>query len=205
MRSFRYNILPVFVLLAVMLAVFPSYSSAARISVGSATAVAGGTVQIPVTLSGITTSVGGVQFAISYDSNLLTLSGITLGPAAVGLSPFENKTVPGEYTAMFLNYNLSAAVIPNGLLVSLFFNVAAGTGTQQTSPALTRGSIANIYGSSLIAGDCDDNGITSIAEVQSAINMFLGLQTSYACVDLSANGSVSISEVQKTINSFLGL
>jgi peptidyl-prolyl cis-trans isomerase A (cyclophilin A) len=57
----------------------------------------------------------------------------------------------------------------------------------------------------LAAGDCDNNGTVSIAEVQSAISMFLGLKTPEACVDLDNNNSVSIAEVQKTINSFLGL
>ncbi len=55
------------------------------------------------------------------------------------------------------------------------------------------------------AGDCDFNGIVTIAEVQSGINMFLGLKTAEACVDQDAVGGVSIAEVQKVINSFLGL
>jgi len=54
-------------------------------------------------------------------------------------------------------------------------------------------------------GDCDNNGIVSIAEVQSAINMFLGLKSPQACVDSDDIGGVSIAEVQKVINSFLGL
>lgn len=54
-------------------------------------------------------------------------------------------------------------------------------------------------------GDCDNNGTVTIAEVQSAINMFLGLNTVAPCVDTNGNNSVSIDEVQKTINSFLGL
>ncbi len=55
------------------------------------------------------------------------------------------------------------------------------------------------------AGDCDANGTVTIAEVQSAINMFLGLKTVEACMDVDSSGSVSIAEVQKVINSFLGL
>jgi len=45
----------------------------------------------------------------------------------------------------------------------------------------------------------------TIAEVQSAINMFLGLKLVAGCVDTDDNGIVSIAEVQKGINSFLGL
>ena len=54
-------------------------------------------------------------------------------------------------------------------------------------------------------GDCDGSGQVSIAEVQSAINMYLGLRAAVACVSLDGNDSVSISEVQKVINSYLGL
>jgi uncharacterized repeat protein (TIGR02543 family) len=55
------------------------------------------------------------------------------------------------------------------------------------------------------AGDCDNSGTVTIAEVQSAINMFLGLKSVAACVDTNGDTAVSIAEVQKTINSFLGL
>ena len=54
-------------------------------------------------------------------------------------------------------------------------------------------------------GDYDSNGIVSIAEVQSAIHMFLGLKTPEACVDRDSNGAVSIVEVQKVINTSHGL
>lgn len=54
-------------------------------------------------------------------------------------------------------------------------------------------------------GDCGKNGTVTVFEVQSAINMFLGLKTSAACADLDKDGAVSISEVQKAIESFLGL
>jgi hypothetical protein len=54
-------------------------------------------------------------------------------------------------------------------------------------------------------GDCDNSGTVTIAEVQSAINMFLGLKTVEACVNLDGLSGVSIAEVQKVINSFLGL
>jgi len=54
-------------------------------------------------------------------------------------------------------------------------------------------------------GDCSNDGLVTIAEVQSAINMFLGLKPVAGCVDTSGDNVVSIAEVQKTINSFLGL
>ena len=53
-------------------------------------------------------------------------------------------------------------------------------------------------------GDCDGNGSVSIAEVQKAINMFLGLQPPSCGVDKDGDGQVGIGEVQKVINAFLG-
>ena len=52
-------------------------------------------------------------------------------------------------------------------------------------------------------GDCNGDGTVTIAEIQSAINMFLGLTIPVTpCVDEDNSGSVSIAEVQKTINTF---
>jgi len=56
-----------------------------------------------------------------------------------------------------------------------------------------------------IPGDCDASGSVSIDEVQSTINMYLGLKAVSACVDSDNSNSVSIDEVQKVINGYLGL
>ncbi|MFA7062070.1 MAG: LamG-like jellyroll fold domain-containing protein [Pedobacter sp.] len=54
-------------------------------------------------------------------------------------------------------------------------------------------------------GDCDGDGKVTIAEVQAAINMYLGLKAVAACVDIDGSNSVTINEVQKVINGYLGL
>lgn len=54
-------------------------------------------------------------------------------------------------------------------------------------------------------GDCDSDGMVTIAEVQSAINMFLGVNVVKECVNTDGDNAVSIAEVQKVINRFLGL
>jgi hypothetical protein len=53
-------------------------------------------------------------------------------------------------------------------------------------------------------GDCNGDGTCDIAEVQSAINMYLGLKAAAACVDVNSDGKVDIAEVQKVINCYLG-
>jgi len=54
-------------------------------------------------------------------------------------------------------------------------------------------------------GDCDLNGTVTIAEVQSAILMFLGSKQVEICVDYDGSNSVTIAKVQAVINSFLGV
>ena len=56
-----------------------------------------------------------------------------------------------------------------------------------------------------IPGDCDGDGSVSIAELQKAINMFLGAVRPECGVDCDGDGAVSIGEVQKVVNGFLGL
>ena len=85
-----------------------------------------------------------------------------------------------------------------------------GTGPWSWTCSGTNGGTAATCSASITTiiskpGDCDNSGTVTIAEVQSAINMFLGLKTLEACVDQDNNSSVSIAEVQKVINSFLGL
>ena len=53
-------------------------------------------------------------------------------------------------------------------------------------------------------GDCDNNSTVGIDEVQSAINMYLGLKLVRGCVDVDDSGGVSIAEVRLTFNAFLG-
>ena len=59
--------------------------------------------------------------------------------------------------------------------------------------------------SAFATGDCNGDNTVTIDEVQSSINMFLGLITPNKCVDEDNSGTVTIAEVQSTINTFLGL
>ena len=53
-----------------------------------------------------------------------------------------------------------------------------------------------------IPGDCDNSRTVSISEVQSAIDMFLGIKSLTTCVDVDNTGGVSVSIMQKVINAF---
>jgi hypothetical protein len=79
------------------------------------------------------------------------------------------------------------------------------TGNQYSFTAAKNCSLKPTFNAVVLYGDCDSSKDVTISEVQSAINMFLGLKQPLVCVDFDNSGAVSISEVQKAINSFLGL
>jgi hypothetical protein len=81
------------------------------------------------------------------------------------------------------------------------FNLSLVTANGGGSGAATGTSQSSV----LRGGDCNGDGKVSIAEVQGAINMYLGIMAVQACVDTDASGAVSIVEVQKVINGYLGL
>ena len=101
-------------------------------------------------------------------------------------------TQPGSYTISasatgYLSKSVAGVNVTPGKVLDAGMSLAAVTGTI-TKP-----------------GDCDGVGGVTIAEVQSAINMFLGLKIVEVCVDQDTSNNVTIAEVQKVINSFLGL
>ena len=107
-----------------------------------------------------------------------------------------------------LNYYWSANTFVGNTIYAWVFNMNTGVmgadkkdnaGSSRVWPVRSERALL------LKPGDCDNSGTVSIAEVQSGINMFLGLKAAEACVDQDGVGGVSIAEVQKVINSFLGL
>jgi len=78
-------------------------------------------------------------------------------------------------------------------------------GAAYTTGAITGACTVSASFSAGKPGDCNGDGTVTISEVQSAINMLLGLESAASCVDLDGNGVVSLSEVQQVINAFLGV
>ncbi len=126
----------------------------------------------------VTSSTGGIDCGSTCSASLNTGTSVTLTAASSNGSTFTGWT---------------GACSGTGTCTVTMDTAKSVTATFALSPTTTK------------PGDCDSNGTVTIAEVQSAINMFLGLKTVEACVDQDNNSSVSIAEVQKVINSFLGL
>lgn len=123
-------------------------------------------------------------------------------PAFTGGAPIINYTAtanPDGLTGISVDSPITIIGLTNGTAYTFTVTASNQAGTGAAS-APTNSVIPPV-----IPGDCDFNGIVTIAEVQGAINMFLRLKGVEECVDIDKSGNVSISEVQKAINRFLGL
>ena len=98
------------------------------------------------------------------------------GSVSVERNPTHNYLAPGPY-----NWS---------------FKVTSGTESCSKS---------GVVSTAPVPGDCDDDGSVSIAELQKAINMFLGATHPDCGVDCDGDGAVSICELQRVVNAFLGL
>jgi hypothetical protein len=178
------------------------------------------------TLSGIPTGVG------SYDSIVISATNST---GTVSLPAFPilvtaslPPTISGTpattaFWGMVYSFiptvtNANGFTLAGSLPPGIVFNaetgalsgVPTGTGTFNNIVVTAHNSSgsASLPAFSILVqkpGDCDHDGAVTISEVQSAINMFLGMRAVTGCVDLDGSGAVSIAEVQKVINAFLGL
>lgn len=101
-----------------------------------------------------------------------------------------------DYEMTSARANHTATRLLNGMVL-----LAGG----QTDSANVTATAELFSYASAIPGDCNSSGTVTIDEVQSAINMFLGINPVLLCVDTSKDGVVTIDEVQKAINGFLGL
>jgi hypothetical protein len=64
----------------------------------------------------------------------------------------------------------------------------------QITIAVLLSVLFSLNNNAMATGDCDNSGTVTIYEVQSSINMFLGLKQIASCVDEDSSGSVSITE-----------
>jgi Chitobiase/beta-hexosaminidase C-terminal domain/Glucodextranase, domain B/IPT/TIG domain/Divergent InlB B-repeat domain len=193
-------------------------SSGPAVDLGTAGGVKGYTVTVPVTLTNLAgTDLSGLSIDIGYDTNLLNNPTATIGAAGLAANKSISKSTPftGVFRVGIVGVNTD--IISDGVVANVTFNInpaaIPGNTTLTNTPGATdpAGQEVTITGKSGTvkviskAGDCDGIGGVIIAEVQSAINMFLGLKAVASCVDTDSAGGVTIAEVQKTINSFLGL
>ena len=196
------------------------FSRGATLGLGTVSGARGKTVSIPVTLTNVAglglASVGGT---ITYDSALLESPTVTPGKAAQDATKDVVISNPDLTTVILSVAGFNVNPIADGVVAYLHFNIKStasyGASTLRNNPSgadtSTDANDVNMIGTNGTVtvdaqpNDCNGDGTVSVAEIQSAINMYLQIRPVLPCVDLDGSGVVSIGEVQKVINAYLRL
>jgi hypothetical protein len=80
--------------------------------------------------------------------------------------------------------------------------VVTSTATESPSPTPT---LTNTPGIAACAGDCNQDGVVSVNELATAVNIALGVVNVDQCAtfDADKNGSVTVDELVKAVNAAL--
>jgi hypothetical protein len=149
--------------------------------------------------------VNGIELTIAYDTPELHDPDVSQGALIAGALMKDNPTIPGEIGVAILPTSLLSG---SGELISIQFALSAENGVISAVKAKLIDETFAVLPVTVTIADhsfCENSGSATIAAVQSAINMFLGLKPAELCVDSDYNGAVSIAEAQQVINGFLGL
>jgi len=192
----------------------------ATINIGSVSGRKAGEVSVPITLSNMAgTDISAISLDIDYDSQIFNHTKAVIGPAgeAAGKNLETNCISPGLLRVSVFSA-LNNAPIGSGVVAYLILeiNEEAPLGTMEllNTPSASdpdgyvvpvSGADGSVDVTDYDAGDCNGDEMVSIAEVQSAINMFIEISAIEDCVDINANGRVSIGELQKVVNNHLDI
>ena len=192
----------------------------AAINIGSVSGRKGGEVSVPITLANMAgTDIAAISLDIDYDSQIFNHTKAVIGPAGEAAKKrLETNCIsPGLFRISIFSA-LNNAPIGSGVVAYLILeiNEEAPLGTTEllNTPSasdsdgyvvLVSGSDGSVDVTDYDAGDCNGDEMVSIAEVQSAINMFIEISPIEECVDINANGRVSIGELQKVVNNHLDI
>ena len=190
------------------------------VTISSVSGARGKKVVIPIILSNIEGSeIASLSVDVGYDTTYFEKPRGAIGPAGSASEKTIGTSEPSS--GIFRMTILSVSnnnVIGDGVIAYLTLTIlsnAPGSSSILTStPSASdpSGSDVAVKGESgtitilgNMAGDCNGDGNVSISEVQSAINMYLGINAVEECVDVNGNGKVSIGELQKVINNHLNI
>lgn len=166
-----------------------------------------------------TTEVAAITVDVGYDPIVFKNPTALIGPAssAAAKTIATNEAASGLFRITIFSPSNNDP-IGDGVIVYLTLNILSNAPTNTailtctptgSDPSGTdvfiegKNATVSILGN--MEGDCNGDGTVTIAEVQSAINMYLEILPVLDCVDVNGNGKVSIGEVQKVINNHLGL
>ncbi|OGP73928.1 MAG: hypothetical protein A2V86_03660 [Deltaproteobacteria bacterium RBG_16_49_23] len=189
------------------------------LNIGTGNGRRGDSVSLPVILTNVAgTTVSAISIDIGYNKTILENPTAVIGPAG---SAADKILITGNFGPVWRVSIFSVSnntPIGDGVVAYITFNINTGSPlgpaiiTNTPSASNPAGGSVNINGlngsvnvTAYAAGDCDTNGSVDIAEVQSAVNMFLAINPVGGCVDTNNDSTASIGEIQKVINNHFGI
>jgi alpha-tubulin suppressor-like RCC1 family protein len=158
---------------------------------------------VPTGVTGVTAIAAGYNYSVAVKRDGTVVAWGNYPIFSSPLTIYENA-VPG--TVSYNQSTRTAIYTPTHLLGDGVYQAQVNTGVETTETLLH--PVANTLWKFNVGGkpgDCNSDGTISIAEVQGAINMYLGTKAIGCGVDTNSSSSVSIAEVQKVINGYLGM
>jgi hypothetical protein len=175
--------------------------------------------------------VAGIQLEISYDTSLLTATGVNLTPRSETLTrpaPVID-TGPGKVDLLLFSPEGEAIPPGRGPILSLLFEVRAGAvDNQRAQIHITRAILADVDGNEVVVpaqyiydgylvicsscflhnGDIDKDGEVTILDVQRGINIVIGRHIAddeeVVALDINGDGTADVLDVIKLVNLALG-
>ena len=190
------------------------------LSIGLGTGTRGEKTTLPITLSNVTgTDIAAVSVDVGYDTSVFQKLKATIGPAGDAEDKTISTSEPSSGVFRVTIFSISNNnVIGDGVVAYLTLDILSNEPGSETTltntpsasdpsgnDVVVKGTDGTVKILGYLAGDCNGDGTVSVAEVQLAINMALGITPIEDCVDVNGNGKVSIGEVQKVINNHLGI
>ncbi|MCX6023478.1 MAG: cohesin domain-containing protein [Chloroflexi bacterium] len=194
-----------------------SVGGGSGLSLKDTVGAAGGTIEVPLSLTSGGASVAAFQVDLSFDPQLFTytsvrkgdgltaaskdVTGNLLSPGTVRLTAFGvNQNPIGDGTCAVITLSLASTFPGSGGLLSC--TNAQGVSPQSTAVALSC-TAARISAGSTCTCDVNRDGSVNIADVQLMTNMALGLSADKC--DLNKDGQVNVADVQLVINAAMGM
>ena len=189
-----------FALIFSLVTIRASATDAPTITVGAATANAGGTVEIPVTVSG-NPGIFGFAFTVDYDKTAMTL-----------VSASQSSAIGGQlYLSQRLIWIGTEDFEGNGILFTLKFTVSDdASGTYAVSLRYEKGDVCNyneeevdfqiVPGSVKVGmpGDINGDGLITIKDLSDLKHLIAGLGDDgfiLANCDINGDGMITIKDI----------
>jgi hypothetical protein len=178
-------------------------------------------VTIPIILTNAEAiDISALSVDIGYDTSVLENPEALIGPAgsAAAKDISTNPVSPGLYRVSIFSLS-NNDIIEDGVVAYVIFTIKAdapfGNSVLDNTPSASDpegnplspvdGADGSVEVLACMAGDCNCDESVHIAEVQTVINMFLGMPDVTSCCDVDGNSICSLDEVIKTINNHLGI